>query len=268
MEKSGLDRCELPGDAQRIVESDLCKHAAQRVTRCRRRSARTAEHTPPSEPHEFVPNDSRPAASLVESSKFGQVDLNWKQLQETFLTVAEIAELLKLNPQTIRNWIDRGSLPAVRVGPRRVRVRQADLDEFLKLGAKPLAEEQAPQAPPEEEPLGRKELANRLQRSVAWVDARVQDGMPNQPPSADNPHRRFRLAEVNAGLSNAPLPSRPGKATTPSGATWRSSPTRLRTRPAPPTPEIKRSWQTPSEWSRPPRSASRTRLSELPNLPS
>src|SRR5450755_3411331 len=45
---------------------------------------------------------------------------------ETFLTVAEIAELLKLNPQTVRNWIDRGELSAVRVGSRRVRVKQSD----------------------------------------------------------------------------------------------------------------------------------------------
>jgi hypothetical protein len=88
----------------------------------------------------------------------------------------------------------------VRVGSRRVRVRQADLDEFLKLGAKSVAEEQAPQATSEEELLSRKALADRLERSVAWVDARVRDGMPNEPPSADNPHRRFRLAEVTAWL--------------------------------------------------------------------
>ena len=61
-------------------------------------------------------------------------------MQETYLTVAEIAEQLKMNPQTIRNWIDRGSLPAVRVGPRRVRVRQADLDEFLSKAATPRAD--------------------------------------------------------------------------------------------------------------------------------
>jgi uncharacterized protein YjcR len=29
---------------------------------------------------------------------------------ESFLTVIEIAEMLKLNPQTVRNWIDRGEL--------------------------------------------------------------------------------------------------------------------------------------------------------------
>ena len=50
---------------------------------------------------------------------------------DEFLTVREIAELLKVNPQTVRNWIDRRELPAVRVGARRVRDRQSDLDAFL-----------------------------------------------------------------------------------------------------------------------------------------
>jgi excisionase family DNA binding protein len=54
-------------------------------------------------------------------------------MSEEFLTVGEIAELLKVNQQTVRNWIDRGSLPAVRVG-RRVRVKQSDLDRILRTG--------------------------------------------------------------------------------------------------------------------------------------
>jgi excisionase family DNA binding protein len=46
---------------------------------------------------------------------------------EQFLTVAEVAEMLKLNQQTVRNWIDQGSLPALRIG-RRVRIlRQYNL---------------------------------------------------------------------------------------------------------------------------------------------
>jgi excisionase family DNA binding protein len=52
---------------------------------------------------------------------------------EEFLTVAEVAELLKLNQQTVRNWIDQGSLPAHRVG-RRVRIRRSDLDRMLEEG--------------------------------------------------------------------------------------------------------------------------------------
>jgi excisionase family DNA binding protein len=55
-------------------------------------------------------------------------------LEETFLTVAEVAELLKLNQQTVRNWIDQGSLPALRVG-RRVRIRRSDLERMLEQGS-------------------------------------------------------------------------------------------------------------------------------------
>ncbi len=51
-------------------------------------------------------------------------------LEESFLTVAEVAEMLKLNQQTVRNWIDQGSLPALRVG-RRVRIKRSDLQHML-----------------------------------------------------------------------------------------------------------------------------------------
>ena len=54
--------------------------------------------------------------------------------EESFLTVAEVAELLKLNQQTVRNWIDQGSLPALRVG-RRVRIRRSDFDRLLEDGS-------------------------------------------------------------------------------------------------------------------------------------
>lgn len=51
---------------------------------------------------------------------------------DEFVTVAEIADLLKVNQQTVRNWVDAGDLPAVRVGTRRVRVRRSDLDAYLE----------------------------------------------------------------------------------------------------------------------------------------
>jgi hypothetical protein len=34
-----------------------------------------------------------------------------------FLTVAEVAAILKLNQQTVRNWIDQGSLPGAASSP-------------------------------------------------------------------------------------------------------------------------------------------------------
>ena len=55
-------------------------------------------------------------------------------MPDELLTVKEVADLLKLNQQTIRNMIERGELGHVRVGQRRVRVRQSQLDAFLAAG--------------------------------------------------------------------------------------------------------------------------------------
>jgi excisionase family DNA binding protein len=54
-------------------------------------------------------------------------------MDESFLTVAEIAALLKVDPMTIGNWISRGELPAMRVG-RRVRIPRADFDRLIEAG--------------------------------------------------------------------------------------------------------------------------------------
>ena len=46
------------------------------------------------------------------------------------LTVPEVAAEFQVTAQTIRNWIDQGLLPAVRVG-RGYRIRRADVDELM-----------------------------------------------------------------------------------------------------------------------------------------
>jgi excisionase family DNA binding protein len=48
-------------------------------------------------------------------------------------TVAEVASILKLNQQTVRNWIDTGALPALRIG-RRVRIKRAVLEDIIEHG--------------------------------------------------------------------------------------------------------------------------------------
>ena len=53
------------------------------------------------------------------------------EIEETYLTVAEVAATLKLNQQTVRNWIDAGTLPALRVG-RRVRIKRSDFERILE----------------------------------------------------------------------------------------------------------------------------------------
>ena len=46
------------------------------------------------------------------------------------LTVSEVASEFQVTAQTIRNWIDHGTLPAVRVG-RGYRIRREDVDALL-----------------------------------------------------------------------------------------------------------------------------------------
>ena len=51
--------------------------------------------------------------------------------QPQLLTVPQVAEEFQVTAQTIRNWIDQGVLPAVRVG-RAFRVRGEDVDALLE----------------------------------------------------------------------------------------------------------------------------------------
>ena len=51
--------------------------------------------------------------------------------QRQLLTVPQVAEEFQVTAQTIRNWIDQGILPAVRVG-RAFRVRREDVDALLE----------------------------------------------------------------------------------------------------------------------------------------
>ena len=59
-----------------------------------------------------------------------QLELSCGELTRESLTVSDVAELLQLNQQTVRNWIDAGTLPAIRAG-RRVRVRRSDLETVI-----------------------------------------------------------------------------------------------------------------------------------------
>jgi excisionase family DNA binding protein len=49
---------------------------------------------------------------------------------EPFLTAPEVAARLHVTAQTVRNWIDQGTLPAIRVG-RAFRVNPRDVDVLL-----------------------------------------------------------------------------------------------------------------------------------------
>lgn len=83
---------------------------------------------------------------------------------DEFLTVNEIAEHLRLNQQTVRNWIDQGQLPAVRVG-RRVRVRRRDFDRLVSEGA--TVADDSPEPAPEVSTDSRDQFARAVQTARA-----------------------------------------------------------------------------------------------------
>ena len=54
-------------------------------------------------------------------------------MEKPYLTVEEIAEMLQVSIDTVRNWINRKCipLPAFKIG-REWRVERKDLDEFIQ----------------------------------------------------------------------------------------------------------------------------------------
>ena len=50
---------------------------------------------------------------------------------DPWLTLAEIAEELRMSPATIRSWISKGTLRAMRAGQRKWLVRRSELDRML-----------------------------------------------------------------------------------------------------------------------------------------
>jgi excisionase family DNA binding protein len=51
-------------------------------------------------------------------------------MADQLLTVPQVADEMQVTAQTIRNWIEAGALPAVKVG-RAYRVKRGDLDTLI-----------------------------------------------------------------------------------------------------------------------------------------
>ena len=50
-----------------------------------------------------------------------------------YLTLMEVSKLLKVHPNTLRNWDKSGQLKATRIGTRKIRrYKKADILQFLK----------------------------------------------------------------------------------------------------------------------------------------
>jgi excisionase family DNA binding protein len=59
-------------------------------------------------------------------------DVGPEELEDSWLTVAEIASELRVNAATVRLWVSKGTLPATRAGQRKLIIRRSDLDLMLE----------------------------------------------------------------------------------------------------------------------------------------
>jgi excisionase family DNA binding protein len=96
-----------------------------------------------------------------------------------FLTVNQVAEEFQVTTQTIRNWIDGGALPAVKIG-RSFRVKREDVDQMLARA--------------------RAESASLATRRDLWAPETL--GLPHRRREAERP------SSVWDAASEAALPSK------------------------------------------------------------
>ena len=64
----------------------------------------------------------------------GQGESDKRGLGERLLTVAEVADELRVSNMTVYRLIKRGDLAAIRVG-KNYRIRQVDLEAYLEAGS-------------------------------------------------------------------------------------------------------------------------------------
>ncbi len=50
---------------------------------------------------------------------------------QTYYTTDEVADLLKVNRESVRRWVRDNKLKAVKLSGKFIRISQADLDEFV-----------------------------------------------------------------------------------------------------------------------------------------
>jgi excisionase family DNA binding protein len=143
-----------------------------------------------------------------------------QEIDDPWLTVAETADELRVNPATVRLWVSKGTLPAKRAGRRKLLIRRSDLDRMLEVtkGEPPAPADQHrqrhpryPSRPPAPQSIrqlstadlhGYRAAPEKMQQILeelqladeAWEEA--QSASENAPPDPGFPNRVRGLAEA------------------------------------------------------------------------
>jgi excisionase family DNA binding protein len=135
--------------------------------------------------------------------------------EEPWLTLAEIADELRVNPATVRLWVSKGQLNATRAGMRKWIVRRSDLDRMLAsvnaagevsepvTEGSPIPRRRATDGPVEEDrqpprflpPVGTRESAAKLMELANESVRTAFEACEFAPPSAGYPDRLRALAD-------------------------------------------------------------------------
>lgn len=60
------------------------------------------------------------------------MNMNMKEISD-YLTLKQVSELLKVHPNTLRNWDKNGTLKPIRIGERKIRrYKKEDVIKFLE----------------------------------------------------------------------------------------------------------------------------------------
>src|SRR5690242_12428817 len=138
---------------------------------------------------------------------------------DPWLTLAEIAEELRVNPATVRLWVSRGRLAATRAGQRKLLVRRSELDRMLASTAPAEPEPAQPRVPAPLRPvfsqalLGQVALAKvepdriraaimAMQEAEAVFDTAVE-ASNNAPPDPGFPRRVRAVAQASLQQAEA-----------------------------------------------------------------
>jgi excisionase family DNA binding protein len=92
---------------------------------------------------------------------------------DPWLTLAEIAEELRVNPATVRLWVSRGRLKAMRAGQRKLLVRRSELQRMLASPPPSRPEPRMPRTPEPLRPVFSRPLAGQVARARANMDPAV-----------------------------------------------------------------------------------------------
>ncbi len=71
---------------------------------------------------------SRSIAAVTQTRSHRPTD----QAEDPWLTLAEIAKALRVNPATVRLWVSRGKLNAKRAGQRKLLVQRSEPNRMLE----------------------------------------------------------------------------------------------------------------------------------------